>query len=108
MHVIVSGICCLVVPLVATSVTEYVAALATLLTLSLTMLEPEPGAARVIGVKPAENPLGRPVTENATGAVNPPLTVTERLTVLLDPMVTDIALDDATAWKVGVVVASFQ
>jgi hypothetical protein len=82
--------------------------LATVLALSFTVLEPEPGAARVMGVKPAENPLGKPATENATGVANPPLTVTTRLTVLLDPIVTDIALGDATAWKAGVAVASLQ
>ena len=96
------------VPPVATRVAEYVPALATLLALSFTVLEPDPGAPSVMGVKPAENPLGKPVTENATGAAKPPLTVTERFTVLLDPMVTDILLDEAAAWKAGVAVASFQ
>ena len=60
-------------------------------------LLPDPGAGRVAGVKVAETPPGNPVAEKATAALKPPLTVTVRVTVLLDPGITETELDDGVA-----------
>ena len=60
--------------------------------MSLRTLLPDPGAARLVGVKAAVTPLGNPVTEKATAALNPPLTVTFSVTLLFDPAVTETEL----------------
>lgn len=59
-----------------------------LIAVSLSTLLPDPGALNVAGVKAPETPLGNPVTEKDTAALNPPLTVTLTLILLFDPAVT--------------------
>jgi len=65
-------------PPFAVMVTERVVRGAVRLALSVSTLVPAPGAARLEGAKLAVTPVGKPLTENATGALNPlvPLTVT--------------------------------
>jgi hypothetical protein len=60
-----------------------------LLALSRRLLFPEPGAASELGVNAVVTPAGNPVTENATGASNPPLTATSKVTLLFEPAVTE-------------------
>jgi len=48
-------------------------------------LLPDPGADKVTGVKTDETPLGNPVTEKETAALNPPLTVTFSVMLSFDP-----------------------
>jgi hypothetical protein len=63
----------------------------------LRTLVPDPGAARLAWVKVAETALGNPVTEKATGALKPPLTVTVRVMLLFDPSLTVRELAEAAA-----------
>ena len=84
-------------PLLTEMVAEYVSALAPLPALSLRMLVPDPGAAKVGYVKLAEIPLGNPVARNATGALKPPLTVTVSVTLPFDPSASAMEFDEATA-----------
>jgi hypothetical protein len=65
--------------------------------LILRVLDPDPGADNVAGVKAAETPVGNPVTEKATAALKPPLTVTVRVTLLFDPSLTVRELAEAAA-----------
>ena len=74
--VIASGSCCFALPLVTEIEALYVPALALLAATILNTLLPDPGAESVTGVKVAVIPLGNPVTEKPTAALNPPLTVT--------------------------------
>jgi hypothetical protein len=71
--------------------------LAELVAVNLITLLPNPGAGRVAGVKVAVTPLGSPVTEKAMAALNPPLTATFTLTLLLDPAVSERELADGVA-----------
>ena len=84
-------------PLVAETVMVEVPVLALPVAVSLRTLWPDPGATRVVGVKVAVIPLGNPVTEKATAALKPPLTVTVRVTLLFDPAVTETEFEEATA-----------
>ena len=102
------GICCLVEPLVADIVAVYAPDSTLELALSRSKLVPDPGAASVLGSKVAVIPLGSPLTEKATAELNPPLTATERTTLLLDPVVSEMALEEAATRKAGVAVTSFQ
>ena len=63
----------------------------------LSTLEPEPGAGRVAGVNLAETPMGNPVTENATAALKPPVTVTFSAALLLEPAGTAREPEEAAA-----------
>jgi hypothetical protein len=92
-----SGIFCVTEPLVTETVAEYEPARTLLAAVILSTLEPEPGAGRVAGVKLAETPLGSPVTENATIALKPPVTVTFSVTLLLEPAGTARELEEAAA-----------
>jgi hypothetical protein len=56
-----------------------------MLAVSFRTLLPDPGEARLVGVKAAITPLGNPVTEKATAALNPPLTITLSVTLSFDP-----------------------
>ena len=64
---------------------------------SLSTELPDPGADKVAGVNAPETPLGNPVTEKDTAALNPPLTVTFTPVLLFDPAVTGRALADRAA-----------
>jgi hypothetical protein len=68
-----------------------------MLAVILSTLAPDPGADSVAGVKVAETPLGNPVTENETAALNPPLTATFSVTLLFDPAVTETELAEIVA-----------
>ena len=103
-----SAIVCLVEPLLATTVAEYAPGLALLVAVSWRTLLPDPGAESVPGVNAAETPAGSPVTENATAALKPPLTVTSTLTLWFDPGVTEREFADIAGWKVGTILASLQ
>jgi len=72
------------------------------------MLLPDPGDRRVIGVNPAETPLGNPVIEKATAVLKPPLTATLTLMLLPDPALNDREFTEAVAWKAGDRAASRQ
>jgi hypothetical protein len=65
----------------------------------LNTLLPDPGAESVTGVKVAVIPLGNPVTEKPTAALNPPLTVTVSVMLWFEitpaPAVTEIELAEA-------------
>jgi hypothetical protein len=65
--------------------------------LSLRTLLPDPGAESLTGAKAAETPVGNPVTERATGALNPPLMLTSKCALLFDPAVIEMELDDRAA-----------
>jgi len=67
---------------------------ALLVAVSLRTLLPDPGDAIVAGVKAAVTPPGNPVTEKATVALKPPLTATLIVTLVFDPGMTEIELDD--------------
>ncbi len=84
-------------PLLADTVTEYVPAFAPLAAVSLRILVPDPGAARLACVNDAEIPLGNPLIEKATGALKPPLTVTIRVVLLFEPAMTARAFGEADA-----------
>ena len=77
--------------------TEYVPGLARLAAVSFRTLLPDPGAGSVTGVKAAVTPAGNPVTEKATAALKPPLTVTFSVTLALDPAGTDTEFSDSAA-----------
>ncbi len=64
---------------------------------SLSVLLPEPGAGRAVGVKAPATPAGNPVTEKATAALKPPLTVTLRFRLLFEPGTTETELAEAAA-----------
>jgi len=108
LHVMEIGICCLVEPLVADTVVAYAPGWTLVLALSRRKLVPDPGAARVLGSKVAVIPLGSPLTEKVTVELKPPLTATVRITLLVDPVVSETALEEAVTRKAGVAVASFQ
>lgn len=63
--------------------------MAALVAVSLRTLVPDPGDARLAGVNALVTPLGNPVTERATAALNPPLRPTVSVTLLLDPGITE-------------------
>jgi hypothetical protein len=86
----------------------YAPAWALVLALSRNKLVPDPGAARVLGSKVAVIPLGNPLTEKVTAELNPPLTATVKITLLVDPVVSETALEEAVTRKAGVAEASFQ
>ena len=60
--------------------------------MNFTALLPEPGAAKLVGVKDAVKPTGNPVTPSATVELKPPLTVTLAVTVPVPPDATVTAL----------------
>jgi hypothetical protein len=68
--------------------------LALLVSVSLRVLLPDPGAASVLGVKAPVTPVGNPVTEKLTAALNPPLPATLSVMLLLDPGITETELAD--------------
>ena len=103
-----SAIVCFVEPLLAATVAEYAPGLALLVAVSLRTLLPDPGAERVPGVSAAETPAGSPVTENATAALKPALTVTFTLMLWFDPAVTEREFADIASWKVGTMLESLQ
>jgi hypothetical protein len=92
-----SGICCFVAPLLADTVAESMPALALLVAAILRMLLPDPGAGRLVGVKAPETPLGSPVMDKATAALNPPLTVTVTVMLWFDPVLTERELAERAA-----------
>jgi hypothetical protein len=51
----------------------------------VTVLDPDPGAGKVTGVKDAVTPAGRPVIDNATAELNPPVTAVVAVTVPCPP-----------------------
>jgi hypothetical protein len=53
------------------------------------VLLPDPGAARLAGVKEAVKPDGSALVENATAELKPPETATVSVTELLEPGATD-------------------
>jgi hypothetical protein len=62
-------------------------ALAALVAVSFRTLLPDPEADRLVEVKAPETPQSSPVTEKATAALKPLLTVTFRVTLSFDPSV---------------------
>ena len=71
--------------------------MAVLTAVNISTLLPDPGADNAAGWNPPETPVGNPVTEKDTAALNPPLTVTFTPVLLFDPAVTDRALADRAA-----------
>jgi len=59
---------------------------------SVSVLEPLPGAAMLVGEKPAVTPFGRPLTDSATAESNP-LTAAEVIVILADVPTATVALD---------------
>jgi hypothetical protein len=51
--------------------------------LKVRTVEPDPGAANVLGLKLAVTPPGKPATDKATGELKPLLTLTLRLALVL-------------------------
>ena len=82
-------------PPVALTVAIWLPAGALGLALSVSTLVPEPGAATVAGEKVGVTPAGRPLTDSATGELNPALPVENRTTATLPPCwaVTNCALE---------------
>lgn len=76
-------------------VTVKAPALAELLALSVITLDP------VVGLVPkaAVTPLGKPEADNVTAPVNPPVSVTVIVSVVLDPCVTEADEDDGASVK---------
>jgi hypothetical protein len=72
-------------------------ALAPLVAAIFRTLLPDPGADRAVGVKAPETPLGNPVMDKATAALNPPLTVTVTAMLWFDPAVTERELAERAA-----------
>ena len=68
-------------PEVAVTVTLEVPAMAFMPALKVSTELPDPGADNVPGLKLAVTPVGKPVTDRVTGALNPLLTVTLALNV---------------------------
>jgi len=75
---------------------------------NFTTLVPDPGAAKLAGVNAAVTPVGNPLTERETAALNPPLTVTVELRLAFAPAVAETVLAAALNWNVGTVEPSDQ
>jgi len=67
----------------------------------LRTLLPDPGADSVAGVKAPETPLGNPVTEKATAALNVEFGVVVNVTVLDAPTTTLVEVAEGTRVNVG-------
>jgi len=63
---------------------------------------PEPGAAMLVGLKPAVTPEGRPLADRAMALLNPPETAAVMLVVAVDPSCTVTELGLAVSVKFGV------
>ena len=64
---------------------------------SFSVLVPDPGLGRVVGVYVAVTPLGNPVIASATAALNPLLTVSVNVSLALEPGITGKELDESAA-----------
>ena len=75
---------------------------------SFSTLVPDPGARSCAGVNVGVTPLGTPLTESATAALNPPLTLTVRFTLPLAPATKETEFALAFNWKAGTTLPSLQ
>src|SRR5713101_3771651 len=91
----VSGAVCMTPPPLAVTTSEYVPGATLDAAESVSLLVPEPGAAKLVGVRLAVIPVGNPVTVSATAALNEFAGTVVRLTVALLPAARDIELGDA-------------
>src|SRR5260221_9168744 len=76
-------------PPLAFTVTFTVPVVAVLLAENVSVELPLPGAAIELGLKVADTPAGKPVTDNETTALKPPLTVVEMVVLPELPWATD-------------------
>lgn len=72
---------------------------------SVSVEDPEPGAAMLEGLKPAVTPEGMPLADRATALLNPPVTVEVMVDVPFDPCTTVTAFGLAASVKLGVLAA---
>jgi hypothetical protein len=91
----VSGAVCLTPPPLAVTTSEYAPGATLDAAESVSLLVPEPGAAKLAGERLAVIPLGNPVTVSATAALNEFTGAVVRLTVVLLPAARGIELCDA-------------
>lgn len=91
----VSDAVCLTPPPLAVTTREYVPGATLDAAESVSLLVPEPGAAKLAGERLAVIPLGNPVTVSATAALNEFTGAVVRLTVVLLPAARGIELCDA-------------
>ena len=82
-------------------VTLYVAAIKVDAAVNFAMTDPEPGAAKLDGVNVSVSPPGRLPFEKLTDELNPPLTVTLALMLVLAPATSETE-DAALTWNAGV------
>ena len=79
----VSGFACLTPPPLAVTTSEYAPGATLDAAKSVSVLVPEPGAAKLAGLRLAVIPVGKPLTVNATGALNEFAGAVVRLTLVL-------------------------
>ena len=80
----------------------WVPVLAVLLTVSVKVDVPEPGAAMEVGLKLAVTLLGRPLADKATAELKPPETAVVIFDVPLLPCATETEVGEAEMVKLGV------